>query len=76
MKDLVKVVEVGKATLFFPERSFPLGKKIMAVGGEAGIDGQSGFIGIQGRADTEDLSQIGNGGEGLPESDAEGEVSS
>ena len=74
MKDVVKVIEVGEATLFFSERSFPLGEKIMAIDGRTGVNGQSGSIGIQGRADTEDFLQIGYRGEELPEGDTESEV--
>lgn len=74
MKDVVKVIEVGEAMLLLPERSFPLGEKIMAIDGKAGVNGQSGSIGIQSRTDAEDFLQIGYRGNGLPEGDTESEV--
>ena len=74
MKDVVKVIEVGEATLFFSERSFPFGEKIMAIDGRTGVNSQSRFIGIQGRADAEDFLQIGYRGEELPEGYTESEV--
>ena len=61
VKDVFKAVEIGETALFSPERSLPLGQKIVAVDGRAFVDGQCGFIGIEGGADAEDLLRLGIG---------------
>ena len=76
MKDLVKVIEVGKTELLCPEREFPLGHKIMTIDRESGIDSKGRFIGIESGTDTEYLPKIGNRGVGLTEGDPEGKISS
>ena len=48
----------------------------MAIDGRTGVNGQSGFIGIEGRAHAENFLQIDYRGEGLLEGDTEGEVTS
>ena len=66
LQDAAKIIFVGEKQLLLPQRTFPFVEEVIPVDGATLIDGQRGFVGIEGGTHGDDLSQIWNLGERVP----------